>query len=135
LSAPLLWISLQTAVGAAGSRICGYSLFTLACLMLPAPRAAAGPGALLGRLGDASYSIYLTHPLLLSALALVFGRIGRGDAAGLIEVVIMLLAALFAGLACYRFLERPLLSVARRWLRIGGRRGSRLRGSTAALSR
>lgn len=70
------------------------------------------------RLGDASYSLYLSHVLVMGALA----RFGTGFApAGDLALRPLLLAVLVVaaagfGLACYRFLEKPLIRGARRML-------------------
>lgn len=71
------------------------------------------------RIGDASYSIYLTHILILSAL----GRIWQVFAAqGMLDNVIvvtaMVAAAIAGGWWCFRFVEKPLLDASRnsKWL-------------------
>lgn len=74
-------------------------------------------GRLMLRLGDASYSLYLTHllalPLVLK-LMLMADRAHRlpGDAVAAIVV----LGAVLAGFACHLWLERPLTRLAARWL-------------------
>lgn len=64
----------------------------------------------IGALGDASYSLYLVHPLLISALTSIAERAGLGirGAAGPVFVVAMTAIALAAGLAVHRWIERPL---------------------------
>lgn len=58
------------------------------------------------RIGDASYSIYLTHPLTLAAVSAVWRPLGLSQAAA--YYVVAMAAALAIGLATYRFAERPI---------------------------
>lgn len=62
------------------------------------------PLAPLLRLGDASYSLYLIHPLVMIAAGLVLPRSTPGDVAfaGLVA------ASIVAALAVYRWVERPM---------------------------
>ena len=67
------------------------------------------------RVGDASYSIYLTHPLTLAALAkgwLVAG-FGWGPAAIVAFVASGAVAAGAIGLAAYALIERPIIAFFR----------------------
>ena len=71
------------------------------------------------RLGDASYSLYLSHVLVMGALA----RIGAGFASAgdpMLRPALLLLlvaAAVAFALACHRFIEMPLIRAARSVLR------------------
>jgi exopolysaccharide production protein ExoZ len=68
-------------------------------------------------LGDASYSIYLTHDLALPALAVLFARAKiHGAGAILYCEIAMVLAATLTGELCYRVVELPIM----RWFK--GRR-------------
>ena len=65
-------------------------------------------------IGDAAFSIYLSHILVIST----FGRIWEGLAiagsgVNIIALLIMLLIALTIGIASYQLLERPLLRFTR----------------------
>ncbi|UZE46955.1 acyltransferase family protein [Rhodopseudomonas sp. P2A-2r] len=62
-------------------------------------------------LGDASYSIYLCHFLLIATL----GRLlfSAGLTGWIITAVLSLVMANFAGLASYHWLEKPILRFAR----------------------
>ena len=77
------------------------------------PLLARKPSRLLLLFGDASYSLYLTHPVAISAAAVVWERLhlpaGRG--AGAIAFIPFALAAslVFAVIA-YRYVEVPLLN-------------------------
>ena len=75
-------------------------------------------------MGDASYSIYLSHLLTLNALGRLWAacaRPGRWDNA--LALPILFLGTLAAGWVSYRWLERPLLT----WFK-----ARRLRGPESA---
>lgn len=70
------------------------------------------------QLGDASYSIYLSHILVMGAL----GRIGVGyestARADIRPIILMIMVSTIIafGMACYRFVEKPMIHAARRVL-------------------
>jgi peptidoglycan/LPS O-acetylase OafA/YrhL len=70
-------------------------------------------------LGDASYSLYLSHVLVLGALARIgTGFAPAGDPALRPALLALLLAAAMAfALACHRYIEQPLIRAARSVLR------------------
>ena len=96
------------------------------CLGLPSPVLLAGAvtmekktgGALpgvLGVVGDASYSMYLSHFLLIQAIARACRpMIGRAGCTDLVIAVVMFAAVVIYGIASYRILERPVLMLLRR---------------------
>ena len=65
-------------------------------------------------LGDASYSLYLTHGLAVSLAFRLFA--GRGLSTAL-QIAMAIALALLCGLICHHLVERPLLTV------FHGRRG------------
>jgi len=65
----------------------------------------------LGLLGDASYSIYLTHTLTIGALAMTIGAWNPP-----VFVPLALAVAIVGGLATYLWIERPLLARLRQRL-------------------
>lgn len=73
------------------------------------------------RIGDASYSIYLSHVLVLSALGRVWWMTGWN---GIAPTSLILLGSFFAvlafGLASYSWLELPLLKLFRRQNKASG---------------
>lgn len=73
---------------------------------------------LLGMIGDASYSLYLSHESIASALLKIATKLGAGRMVDprLIYVAILVAMVLFA-LIFYRCVERPLLAMARRHLK------------------
>lgn len=68
-------------------------------------------------IGKASYSLYLTHPLLLSALASVVLRHGAPDtfATGWGFVVVAVISALAFSILVFRWVERPLTARLSAW--------------------
>jgi peptidoglycan/LPS O-acetylase OafA/YrhL len=60
--------------------------------------------------GDSSYSIYLSHILVLSFLGRLWYRLGwSGPYANLFVFTTMLLASVVYGRFSYRYIERPLI--------------------------
>jgi peptidoglycan/LPS O-acetylase OafA/YrhL len=77
-------------------------------------------------LGEASYSIYLVHPVVLVTALKLTGAAVHGIAYDLVKLVLLIAVVLLISLVLYAYYEAP----ARRWLR--ERRGGRL--SRAALA-
>ncbi|MCB1616807.1 MAG: acyltransferase [Pseudomonadales bacterium] len=80
-------------------------------------------------IGDASYSLYLTHILVLSTLGRVwepYNREGLFDNG--IVLIAMFLVTVFAGLLCYRLIEKPMLDFTHRL-------GQRLFAKTPSLTK
>lgn len=71
-------------------------------------------------LGDASYSIYLSHVIVLPVLAKgwVLAKLPQRDAYGLAFEVVTLAVCIAAGVLLYKLVEKPLLS----WLSAANRR-------------
>ena len=81
--------------------------------------------ALVQRLGDASYSLYLMHVPALTLLALVLaGRLPTAPWVHALTLPVVLLVVVCGALACYALLERPLQVLARRVLRPALRKGA-----------
>ena len=77
------------------------------------------------RLGDASYSIYLFHPFVLTATRLVAQELSVAQNSSWIGTLLVLVAtaaAVVAGLGVHRVIDRPLQDRVRRLLRRGGGR-------------
>lgn len=66
--------------------------------------------SLLGMVGDASYSIYLTHAFVLSPCAMIISRVINST---LIFVSILFLASIVFGVVCYKSIELRLISIAK----------------------
>jgi exopolysaccharide production protein ExoZ len=76
------------------------------------PMLARGPSRLMLLLGDASYSLYLTHSVAISAAAVIWERLhlpaGRGVAT-VAFVPFALASSLIFAVIVYRYVEKPLL--------------------------
>jgi len=117
IATPLMNQEREVTVVAAGAfglvRTIGYGVasfvLTLGVLALPAAqdmeRTAVGRSVML--IGDASFSIYLFHNLVLQTIALVTRRMSV-DAAFAAAIAAMIIVIL-SGIALHRLLERPLL--------------------------
>jgi len=85
---------------------------------LSLPEVKGGAGRLIVLLGDASYSIYLSHLFTIGAVYAV-ARHFSGLSFGVV-VTTSFITSLIAGVAAYRLIEQPLLRAsrlgARRWL-------------------
>jgi exopolysaccharide production protein ExoZ len=71
-------------------------------------------------LGDASYSIYLSHILALGIARLIWVRLGLSQQSGLAAggfAVFAMIAVLIASAGVYRLLERPITQALHSWRR------------------
>ncbi len=69
----------------------------------------------LSTVGNASYSIYLSHILVLSAVGRLWAVMGLGARGGNAAMLLVMLAAVLAfGLLCFHYVEKPLLRICRR---------------------
>ena len=68
------------------------------------------------KIGDASYSIYLSHVLVLSAIGRVWAQMATpGILTHAVILVTMMLATIIVGLMSYRWVEVPILNIIRTW--------------------
>ena len=91
----------------------GLATLIVALNALAAPDRAgetSAAGRLLRVLGDASYSIYLSHPVILTATARIWMALGLGRNWLPLYFVLALLACAFGGWLVHRFVEKPLLA-------------------------
>jgi peptidoglycan/LPS O-acetylase OafA/YrhL len=63
--------------------------------------------------GDASYAIYLTHVIALSALFQLARRFAKSASTEIAASVFMTLACIYVGVWVYRHVERPII----RWFK------------------
>jgi exopolysaccharide production protein ExoZ len=103
-------------LGLLGSRLTvlgGAFLVVAGCLN---PKICAIQNRPLLELGNASYSIYLTHQFVLGALAWSWTRVFPlvTWASSVFFTLLALLLCALAGCLCYRFIERPLTSRLRK---------------------
>lgn len=69
----------------------------------------------LSKLGDWSYSLYLTHIMSLSLLGRVWRKIEQpGIWDNVIVLIIMPIFAIFVSWVCYRWAEKPMLNMAKK---------------------
>ena len=69
----------------------------------------------LSKLGDWSYSLYLTHIMSLSLLGRVWRKIEQpGIVDNIAVLIIMPIFAIFVSWLCYRFAEKPMLDLAKK---------------------
>lgn len=85
--------------------------------LAPAPR---NPRALavVERVGDASYSLYLSHPFVITAVFILWSRLpmaGPGDFLGYV-VVTLVIAAVWSVIS-FHWIEKPASRLVRGWLR------------------
>ncbi len=66
-------------------------------------------------LGDASFSIYLSHLFVITACARIWGRSGLNSAwpEHVAFIAVTMAASVAAGVICYHLIERPLFSITR----------------------
>ena len=67
----------------------------------------------MGKIGDASYSLYLVHPFVLVPCAIILTKIGL-SAYGYAFALLLGIGSILGGIGCYEFLEKPIGSVARK---------------------
>jgi exopolysaccharide production protein ExoZ len=93
--------------------VAGFCLFTWGLLALPAMRVPERAGRFVTLLGDASYSLYLVHPIIISGLAYVwragFGRSGLT----VTDACVFVVASVLGGLAVHFVLEKPLMRASK----------------------
>jgi peptidoglycan/LPS O-acetylase OafA/YrhL len=77
-----------------------------------------GPaGRFFGLLGDASYSLYLVHPLAFPLVRWTVGRWFDFSSVPWVYAAIAFLAAIAASVACYWVFERPITRALQRRLK------------------
>jgi peptidoglycan/LPS O-acetylase OafA/YrhL len=83
----------------------GLPMFLLFCAIV-GKESTSRPGSLLKQLGDASYSIYLSHLFVIMLMEAVVKRIPLHPD---VVVVTSLTASAIAGIIVYRLVEKPML--------------------------
>ncbi|WP_421785832.1 acyltransferase family protein [Hyphobacterium sp.] len=70
----------------------------------------------LQRVGDWSYSLYLSHILVIAALAHAWMRFAApGPLDNIVMIIAMIMAPLFVAAAAYHLYERPTLQIGKAW--------------------
>lgn len=80
------------------------------------PQGGNGPlSRLMVLLGDASYAIYLVHPMVIRSLRLVWDKTGMSvTVPGVIYIIIAMILTIVASLLVYRWFEKPLTAALQR---------------------
>jgi exopolysaccharide production protein ExoZ len=129
IPAPAGWLALASGVGLliAGTFIDAErqwtfgipcALILIGCLTVGF-KCESGLGRTLALAGDASYSIYLFHPLALPVIAIAFRMIGLGKLPTNLLIALLCLFACAAGTLCWIFIERPITNWSRSLSRAG----------------
>lgn len=105
----LLWYSPQFGVLVAGINLIAATMIVAAALFLPAI-----PFPALRVVGDASYSLYLTHIITLAALGRVWAAARLQELGPLVFTLAGLALSIVVGLLCYRLFERPMTAGLKR---------------------
>jgi len=105
----------EGATTAARALFWGLPAFLLFCLVIGSPEPGNGPVArLLKLMGDASYSIYLSHLFVIMFMSEVVKHLRfQPD----VVVVSTLVLSAVVGVAVYRLVEKPMLTVGQRRIR------------------
>lgn len=92
-------------------KICGSSLLLLAAL---SPKLANWKNALLESIGNASYSLYLTHLFTLGIIRVAWGKLSLNEPTPLTATMFMctaIIGSTLVGILIFNFLEKPLLQL------------------------
>lgn len=116
-----LWsAAISIALGTACLGIADYrfAIMTGAAMMLVGtlhPRIASLRFSIFLAVGDASYSIYLTHTFVISALMLIWPRIfpSASTASWVLYMAVVCVLTMLGGWICHRCVERPVTSALR----------------------
>jgi len=87
----------------------------LGALMYPNPNGLVA--TTLTRIGDASYSLYLTHGFLSMALPKILSRFHVGNKGGYLVLASGVVAAVIFGQIFWYFIERPIQTFVSQWLK------------------
>ena len=75
-------------------------------------------------LGDASYALYLSHPLVMSAFAMIWFAAGANNTMpGYLGAGVSIMLAVAASILVYRWFEFPLTRFLQRRIRFGEKVG------------
>jgi exopolysaccharide production protein ExoZ len=104
----LLWLSQRVELFAPATNLVAASMIVAGALFAPAFSNRA-----LTALGDASYSLYLTHVVTLAAIGQMW--VGGPQRLGApLFVISAITSCVLAALLCYRFLERPITAALKK---------------------
>jgi exopolysaccharide production protein ExoZ len=86
-------------------RLIGVALLIVGCLH---PRICAYKGDVLTKMGDASYSTYLSHPFILIAMAAMYHPVTWTWESSMTFVLVGCVLCQITGWLCYRLIEQPM---------------------------
>jgi len=99
--------------------LCLAALFCLVGVLAAQDRFPDWKSPLLARIGDASYSLYLLHTILLIFIFRAFSLLPlEGMAQFVVLAPVAFVLCVIGGLLCYRWVERPMLLTMRRWANV-----------------
>jgi exopolysaccharide production protein ExoZ len=107
----LLWSAQQMETFAPAFSLVGASIIVAGALFSPSFSIRG-----LRVLGDASYSLYLTHVVTLAAIGQIWAA-GLQNLGAPLFVTSALASCIVVALLCYRVLERPITAALKLWLR------------------
>lgn len=114
LAIPALGLTVSMGVYADIPFMVAATLFVAGLTLVPdaRPRGAVGRAGVL--VGDASYSLYLSHPFVLTAIFLLWDRVpALRDLGGWAYLGVTTAACVVASILAFWFIERPLTALAR----------------------
>jgi peptidoglycan/LPS O-acetylase OafA/YrhL len=88
-----------------------------ACVLSASTWHPGAPGRFFGLLGDASYSLYLVHPLAFPLVRWTVGRWFDFSSVQWVNAAMAFIAAISASILCYLLFERPITRALQRRLR------------------
>jgi exopolysaccharide production protein ExoZ len=95
------------------------SLIVMAAVLLENGKGKSKAMQLLARIGDASYSIYLTHFFVVAAMVGFANYINLGPGPRTALAVVTLFVVAIIGIFVYRFFERPVAAILASRTRVG----------------
>jgi exopolysaccharide production protein ExoZ len=92
------------------------ALIAMAAIGLDDVRTRGQPWQCFQEIGDASYSIYLSHFFIVGALAALANHIHLSPIPRIVLGLITILLTAIGGICIYRFFERPVRLILTRWI-------------------
>lgn len=125
-----LWLAVGAVVGASLPSLALLPLATVVLLVTVASEPLLGRrvGPVGRTLGDASYALYLTHPIVAPATVAVVAAVVSGAAAPVVAAIGALVAAIAASVVVWWTIDRPATRLLQRRHRDRRTRGRRVSG-------
>jgi peptidoglycan/LPS O-acetylase OafA/YrhL len=113
------------AIAASSAMLVVSFLSVVVAALVQTPRSKGWLLALGVALGDASFSIYLTHSFLLGPTSWIWGRLGLPNELAFLYVGAAVIGSSLLGWATYRIVEQPFMKAVRPLLKAGRRESIR----------